>query len=112
MAVQRSTWSWLVLTLVLLGCTNNSTPSTESIRGEYYVPDGELIYLNNCASCHGSKGDEGTSGAFDLTSSVISRDSIKKIILNGRKGMPPFKYIISDSVDVEALLNHTEKLKK
>lgn len=112
MAIQRSIGSWLVLTfsLLLVGCSSE-TPA-ENYRDENYVPDGKLIYTNNCASCHGENGDEGTSGAFDLSKMTISRDSVKNIVVYGREGMPPFEYIISDSVDIEALLNHVEKLKK
>lgn len=111
MAIQTSIGSWLVLAtgIFLIGCGDNSENQTVDSN---YIPDGKLIYTNNCASCHGEKGDEGTSGAFDLTSMKISRDSIKNIVLQGRNGMPPFEYIISDSIDVEALLDHVEKLNK
>lgn len=112
MAIQTSIGSWLVLTIgfFLVGCSSET--KTEEFRDENYVPDGELIYLNNCASCHGIEGNEGTSGAFDLSQMKLSRDSIGNIIKYGRNGMPPFEYIISDSIDVEALLDHVEKLKK
>lgn len=110
MAIQRSVGSWLVLIYTgsyLVGCS-----SEPEVRDENYIPDGKKLYMNNCASCHGETGDEGTSDAFELTEMTLDRDSIRKVILMGRNGMPPFEYIISDSVDLEALIDHVENLKK
>ncbi len=50
--------------------------------------DGKALYEATCVSCHGTDGKLGLAGAKDLSSSVLTVEEIKEIILNG-KGMMP-----------------------
>lgn len=49
--------------------------------------NGQQIYTDNCAKCHGTDGKAGITGASDLSVTQISNDSISSVILNGRKTM-------------------------
>jgi uncharacterized membrane protein SirB2 len=51
--------------------------------------NGQEIYTSKCANCHGSDGKLGFSNAADLSTSTISADSIKQVILKGRNMMIP-----------------------
>lgn len=89
-------------------CTPPST--VNELTGE---PDGTLIYKNYCKSCHGSKGDRGLSKAADLSTSELSEDSIRHIILYGTdNGMSAYKAVISKEEDLKALVKHVKSLQK
>jgi len=60
--------------------TENAVNTDGTING------GEL-YTANCASCHGADGKLKMAGAFDLSITQLSNDSISSIILNGRNTM-------------------------
>jgi mono/diheme cytochrome c family protein len=49
--------------------------------------NGQELYSSNCVSCHGADGKLKMAGAFDLSITQISNDSISSIILNGRNTM-------------------------
>jgi mono/diheme cytochrome c family protein len=49
--------------------------------------NGQEFYMANCESCHGDNGKKGAVGAFDLSITQLSNDSISSIILNGRNTM-------------------------
>lgn len=63
--------------------------------------DGDAIYANSCAACHGAD----LSGAVgpDLTKvgSKLSEDEITEIVLNGKGDMPPIS-ISQEEADVIA----------
>lgn len=46
--------------------------------------DGKEIYEAKCSVCHGGDGKAGLSGASDLSTTQISTDSIKSVVLKGR----------------------------
>lgn len=52
------------------------------------VNDGEALYNNNCALCHGSDGKLGAAGAKDLSITTLETAGITTIILNGKGAMP------------------------
>ena len=57
---------------------------------------GGLIYRQYCISCHGADGTMGANGAPNLATSILSEDETIGIISNGRKGMMPFKEVLSE----------------
>lgn len=69
---------------------------------------GNIIYQDRCATCHGTNGRAGISGATDLSKSNLSDDMIKQIVLNGQNGMPPFKLFIKTDKEMEEVI---EKVK-
>jgi uncharacterized membrane protein SirB2/cytochrome c5 len=49
--------------------------------------DGKELYEANCRLCHGSDGKAMLAGANDLSITVLEKNDIKTIILNGRNAM-------------------------
>ena len=72
------------------------------------APDGAKLYSQNCASCHGEKGDGGIGIPLSLPSfqALVDNDFLKQTILHGRPGrvMPAFSNLSSGEVD--AVVNH------
>jgi mono/diheme cytochrome c family protein len=102
------------ISLVFLSCTsknNGITNNEEVIETKSSSPF--ALYVLHCESCHGLKGDKGVAGAADLSKSRISIAEIKNTILNGNeKGMMPFKEIIPNKKDIDALTNYIISLQK
>lgn len=74
--------------------------------------DGRLLYTNQCASCHGPKGNLGNSGSKDLTKSTLEESEILKIIKKGKGTMPPFEYLLTTEKEREAVVEHVMSLRK
>lgn len=90
--------------------------STEPrIRSDKSLPiskiDGETLFLNNCASCHGVDGKLGMSGAKNLTKIILSDKQITKVITYGKGTMPAFKELIPSAEEIEAVVQHVRTLK-
>ena len=108
MAFQKFGWS-LVLGLLLTSCTSSEGTSSD----EMIEVTGAQLYQENCVICHGDDGRAGISGATDLSESMMSDDSIKYYILQGKKSMPPFSFLFEE--DNEALndvVTHVKELRK
>jgi cytochrome c oxidase subunit 2 len=69
---------------------------------------GEKVYAANCVACHQANG-KGVPGAFPALdgSPVVNGPKAEqmKVVLNGRKGMPPFKQL-SDT-EIAAVITYT-----
>lgn len=69
---------------------------------------GEKVYAANCVACHQANG-KGVPGAFPALdgSPVVNGPKVEqmKVVLNGRKGMPPFKQL-SDT-EIAAVITYT-----
>ncbi|MFW2438225.1 MAG: c-type cytochrome [Arenicellales bacterium] len=74
----------------------------------YASHDGEHLYIQNCAACHGYDGNGGMGVPLSLPDflSTASNDYLFKTIRNGRPGriMPAFKHISDD--DVDSIINY------
>jgi len=70
--------------------------------------DGEHIYIQNCAACHGYNGNGGMGVPLSLPDflATASNDYLYKTIRNGRPGrvMPAFKNLSDD--DLDSLINY------
>ncbi|MDB5762953.1 MAG: coxB [Herminiimonas sp.] len=70
---------------------------------------GEKVYGANCVACHQASG-KGVPGAFPALdgSAVVNgpRSEQINVVLNGRKGMPPWKSVLSDT-DIAAVITYT-----
>lgn len=100
----------IILVIVLLGsCQGTKTKASDN--EESVEVDAELVFMNNCASCHKLDGSGGIAGAKDLRESSLLADSIRSVIMNGRKAMPPFKYILSEE-ELTPLTEYVERFKK
>ncbi|WP_221090587.1 c-type cytochrome [Deinococcus aquaedulcis] len=65
---------------------------------------GLRVYAANCASCHGPSGGGGVGPS--LRESVLSRDALRQITLQGKGAMPGFPNL--RGAELEALLNLLE----
>lgn len=112
MAIQNC---FCTLVLIALGVSLFSSCG-ESEKTTSGLPEEELtgqeIYMENCASCHGSDGKLGLSGAFDLSTSGLTIEEVKKVLNEGRNGMPPMKEILSTQESIEKVAQYTIELRK
>lgn len=74
----------------------------------FAAPDGAKLYAQNCAACHGEKGDGGIGIPLSLPSfhASVDNDYLKQTILRGRPGrvMPSFSFLNDD--EVSAIVGH------
>ena len=71
---------------------------------------GAALFDANCAYCHGSDGKV-VYGTIDLFASKTDKETMKQIIKEGKNAMPSFKAIM-DEVEIDALIEHIELMKK
>ena len=74
-------------------------------------PDGSKIYKQYCVTCHGLYGDMGASGAFNLTTSTLSKEERIQVITKGRNLMTPFEGLLSEE-KIEAVAEYIETLRE
>jgi mono/diheme cytochrome c family protein len=65
--------------------------------------DPDIIYYEVCSECHGDNG-QGSGVFYPAFKDSISREEIKKNIMNGGWLMPKFKYIQEDTL--QKLVNY------
>lgn len=97
--------------LALSACSNGTVSEVKENAGNVEV-DGELLYTNQCISCHGPTGDLGNSGSKDLSKSKLSEDQVLKIIKEGKGTMPPFEYLLTTQEEREAVMQFVMSLRK
>ena len=96
--------------LLLVSCSSSGdnvkpgTPETPEVAGEN-------LFIMHCAACHGDDGKLGASGAKDLTSSRLDDAALRKIITEGKNGMPPMKELLGNNENIQLVINHVEKLR-
>jgi len=73
--------------------------------------DAKKKFKNNCAICHGTKGNMKINGAKDLTKSSISLKESVAQVYHGKGLMTPYKGILSDA-EIVAVAKFTETLRK
>jgi cytochrome c6 len=104
----------IIFVSALVGLTSSCSNSVESYSEssqDQEPPDGELLFLNNCASCHGVDGKLGVSSAKDLTQTKLDTAGIYKVVVEGKKVMPPFGFILTTEEERNAVVNHAISLK-
>ena len=100
----------LVLTVWACGGSAETTDSAASTAAAD-APDGAKIYKTYCVACHGLYGDMGASGAFNLTTSVLTVPERVQVITKGRNAMTPFESLLKPE-QIEAVAAYTMTLKK
>ena len=70
------------------GASNNNGEATENNAGDADLDNGEEVYKQNCASCHGDDLSGEVGPALDKVGADHSVDDIKNIIENGQGSMP------------------------
>lgn len=104
---------FIAMALMVVACGETTASKPERVRLEDETPpDGDLLFLNNCASCHGVDGKLGVSDAEDLSKTSLTADEIREVIIEGRNGMPPFEHLIKTEEEREALVDKVLSLKE
>ena len=103
---------YIAVGCVLLSSCSHGEVSTVEDGEENVEVNGGLLYMNQCASCHGPKGNLGNSGSKDLTQSKLDEEAIMKIIMEGKGTMPPFEYLLETDQKREAVVQHVISLRK
>jgi mono/diheme cytochrome c family protein len=92
-----------------------SEPETAPVINEEMnqtaLANAKQIYVKQCETCHGFDGKKGLNNATDLTTSTLSLEERKNVILNGRGLMPAFKGQISEQ-EAEEIAAFTQMLAK
>ncbi len=104
-----------ITTLLLAACRGE----TASTIDEHYdadtiseKPDGALLYQNNCASCHGSDGTLGASGARNLRETQMGKEKMLDLLEKGKGVMPPFKDLIPTEEERQAVVDYVLEFKE
>lgn len=102
--------TFICLSVLLVSCGSSSI---EVEKEEAFVlPDGEKLFIQSCASCHGCDGTLGMSGALDLSKSTMTFNEMKFVIEKGKGAMPRFKEMLSKEGELDAVVEHVRTLKK
>lgn len=80
--------------------TSSASPAETPEEPSNNVVDGEILYRQNCAVCHGSKGSGGFGPALSVRN--IDRNKIENGIASA--GMPVFKKILTPE-EITAIIN-------
>lgn len=95
----------------IISCSGN-VRTGEKEEGTF-LPDGEELYLENCASCHGLDGTLGKAGSKDLSKTTMRFQEIKKVVEIGTgNGMPRFKEILGGDEEVDAVVEYVMGFKR
>lgn len=78
------------------------------------VADTAALFVQRCATCHGSSGNLSLGGAPRLTLSLLPRDEVIRQIRLGKGDMPPFGEMLSEEeigalADFSIALRHTNQ---
>lgn len=73
--------------------------------------DGAKIYKNYCVICHGTQGDMGSNGAFNLQTSSLNVEERIMVIKKGRGVMTPFDGVLKED-EIKAVADYTMTLTK
>lgn len=68
--------------------SETTTDSTKNSSSEKL--SAAQLYSSNCASCHGTDGKAGLSGATDLSTSALATEDALSVVRDGRNTMPAF----------------------
>ncbi|HLP53438.1 MAG TPA: cytochrome c [Fluviicola sp.] len=82
-----------VVCTVIGSCKNNNSnanPSSIDAVQNVELIDAQVLYINNCVTCHGIDGKLGAAGAKNLSETKLSTNGIVEQITNGKGVMPPF----------------------
>lgn len=73
--------------------------------------DAEMIYKQNCSSCHGRKGGLGLAGATNLKTSNLSLEERVAMVYFGKNNMQSYKEALQED-QLVAVAMYLETLRK
>ena len=108
---QNKTLAVLSLLLIIAAYGMAEMAKKPAVKTAAAEVDGQKIFMDNCALCHGHDGKAGINGASDLSASLLDHDGIVAVVANGRGVMASFKRVLTQE-QIDAVAKHTEALKK
>jgi mono/diheme cytochrome c family protein len=72
---------------------------------------GQVLFVKNCAKCHGKDGAKGLFGAKNLQRSVLSSSEYFSIISDGKRFMPSWRKKLS-AEDINLVIAYIQTLRK
>lgn len=101
----------IVFFFFLASCSGKVKTGEQKERAS--LPDGEELYMSNCASCHGLDGTLGKAGSKDLSKTTMQFEELKTVVEVGTSnGMPRFKEILGGNEEVEAVVQYIMGFKR
>jgi mono/diheme cytochrome c family protein len=100
-----------LLVSILYACSSEPVKSNP-IPPETPAQKSANLFILYCASCHGEDGKLGSSGAKDLSKSILSIAEINEILANGKNAMPPMNELLGTKENQELVVNHVLSLRK
>ncbi|MCF6407930.1 cytochrome c [Chitinophaga filiformis] len=76
-----------------------------------HTGEGQTLYEQHCARCHGADGTRGMFGAKNLQKSLLPDTAIALQIRNGKRIMPPFKKRLTPD-QINELTTYIKTLRK
>ena len=102
---------FFVLFLLLFSC-QTTTENSEELATQTPAEQGASLYTMHCAQCHGEDGKLGSSGAKDLSKSVLADQQVLQIIKNGKGAMPSMKALLETEDNIHLVLSHVKALRR
>lgn len=89
-----------------------STPANAILdqNKEAALKNGEVIFTQVCAACHGQDGKLGVGGAKDLSQSTLKHQEVVQMVAKGKGLMQPYESVLSEQ-EIEAVATYTEGLR-
>jgi len=101
----------LGLVLFIFSC-QSTAKSKEELAKQTPAEQGASLYTMHCAQCHGEDGKLGSSGAKDLSKSVLADQQVLQIIKNGKGAMPSMKALLETEDNIHLVLSHVKALRR
>lgn len=73
--------------------------------------NGSVLYEEKCMLCHGVDGKQNTMGAADLSTSMLSHETVVAIITSGKNAMKAYSPELNME-QIEAVATYVETLRK
>lgn len=106
--VLKSSAFFMVL-VFMYACKSQPKTCTDC---ESTVQTGQVLYFNQCSSCHGADGSLGVSGAKDLSKSKMNNSQIKYILSEGKGAMPSQIELIGNPTKMDSVIEFVKQLRK
>ncbi len=89
----------------------NDPAASSATSDSRSMPDGQIVFRNNCLACHGEDGRKGVLGAANLAQSTLTLAQRIVVITNGRGAMPTFRTQLS-AAQINAVAGYIATLRK
>jgi cytochrome c6 len=97
------------------GCAGNNNGNTQQqvqkMPVKVVANNGEVLFEDNCTTCHGADGTAGIANAANLMSSRLDSATVIKTITEGKKAMPAFKKRLNRQ-EIAEVANYVHSLRK